>query len=545
VLRKVAKTVPSGPAAQKSPTRQSVAISTFVVMGGSAFSTLLGFGLQIVTAHLYGTTAELDAFLNASTVPTILFGALNVAIVSALVPTFTDYMSQGRPEDVRRLGSTTINLLFFIMTGLAGLGWLLAPIFVPIIAHGFPVQEQQLDARMVRWLMPGIVASSISGVCVALLNANHRFASSALVQAAASATTIVVAVAFHRSLGIFALVLGSVLGLFAQLIVQIPSILRYRLYRLELDLHHKGLLRILVLLVPVLIGSGATQINLAFDRYFASTLSSGSTSALNYATKLAFLPMAIIAGALGTVVFPLIAGQFSSSNHAGIRRSLSLSLRMISFIVIPSAVGLSILAYPIVQTLFQRGAFGPAATEQCASLIPFACVPLIAMSYNSVLGRACYACKAGRLLLIGSAVAVILNIVLSATWLPFIGARGLLLANAAAGAFGIVFQVALLWRLADGFEWRPILSSLARIALASVIMACALLPFRSIAFLATASYASRALHLAALLLVGIIVYMIGAWLLRVKELTITVGSVRTKFTPRTTRDTAAELADAR
>jgi len=136
--------------------------------------------------------------------------------------------------------------------------------------------------------------------------------------------------------------------------------------------------------------------SLAFDRYFASTLKAGSTAALGYTTKLAFLPVLIVATALGTVIFPVIASQFASNDRAGIRRSTTLALRMVSFIVIPCAAGFIALAYPIVQALFERGAFGPASTALCASLVPFACLPLVAYSYNTVLGRANYACQAVR-----------------------------------------------------------------------------------------------------------------------------------------------------
>jgi len=58
--------------------------------------------------------------------------------VTALVPTFSEYMRRGGSDEARRLGSTVLNALFFVMTAMAALGWVLAPYFVPVIAHGFP-----------------------------------------------------------------------------------------------------------------------------------------------------------------------------------------------------------------------------------------------------------------------------------------------------------------------------------------------------------------------------------------------------------------------
>jgi putative peptidoglycan lipid II flippase len=489
-------------------------------MISSALSAVLGFTREIITAHYYGTRPEMDAYLNASTIPTVVFGVFNGALVASLVPTFAEYMSRNRTDEVRRLGSTVINVLFLLTTVLAASAWMLAPIFVPVIAHGFPPAEQDLVVRMVRWLMPGIVATSIGGVCAALLNSNHHFLASALIWVAANVVTIGFVIALHRELGIFALVLGSVVGLFAQLLVQLPSILRHRLYRFELDLRHPGLAKTAALFVFFAIGSGAGQINIGFDRYFASTLSAGSTAALGYTTKLAFLPIQIVAGAIGTVIFPLIAGQFASSNKAGIRRSISLALRMVSFIVIPSAAALSVLAYPIVQTLFERGAFGPAATALCAGLVPFACAPLIALSYLAVLGNACYACNNVRMAVAGSLSAVAINIVLSATWLPSLGARGLLLANGVAELLFMAFEVVLLWRLIGGFDWKPLLSSVLRILLASLAMAGALNWLCSLGLVPAATLVSRALHLAYLLVVGATVFLGVSYVIRVEELSI-------------------------
>jgi putative peptidoglycan lipid II flippase len=489
---------------------------------------LLGFGREIVSAHYYGTRSEMDAFLNASTIPTVLFGVFSAALVVALVPTFSEYMSLGKPDEVRKLGSTIINALFLVTSGLAVIGWLLAPAFAGLIAHGFPPAERSLVVQIVRCLMPGIVATSLAGVCSAVLNANHRFLASALIWVAANIVTIGFVIALHRELGIFALVLGTVAGLFTQILVQVPSILRHRLYSFELDLRHPGLKQTWAVIGPIAVGSGAWQVNIAFDRYFASTLSAGSTAVLGYTTKLAFLPITVVASAIATVILPLIAGQFASSNHAGVRRSISLALRMVSFIVIPCAAGLTVLAYPIVQALFERGAFGPTATAHCASLIPFACVPLIATSYSVVLSRACYACKEMSLAFAASTIAVVINIVMSATLLPHLGARGLLLANGIAGSFLSVFLTGLLWRMVGGLEWKPLIIAVLRIALASLVMIGTIYFVQSLG-IAPRTPASRLSYLAGLLALSAIVYVGASRTLGVEEVTIVFSTLMQRF----------------
>ncbi len=105
----------------------------------------------------------MDTFLAAAVIPTILFGVFNGALVSALVPTFTDYFASGDEEEAWRLANTIINGLFIVLSACAVLGYFFAPLYVPIVAHGFPAPQMGVAIRMTRWLMPSIIAVSLSG----------------------------------------------------------------------------------------------------------------------------------------------------------------------------------------------------------------------------------------------------------------------------------------------------------------------------------------------------------------------------------------------
>ena len=149
-------------------------------MAATFASTILGFFREVVNARFYGTQWEMDTFLAAATIPTILFGVFNGALVSALVPTFSDYISTGREDDAWKLGSTIINVLAMILTACAIVGWLAAPLYVPLIARGFHGPQLSAAVDMTRALMPSIIAVSLSGVFSSMLNAYHKFRSTSL-----------------------------------------------------------------------------------------------------------------------------------------------------------------------------------------------------------------------------------------------------------------------------------------------------------------------------------------------------------------------------
>jgi putative peptidoglycan lipid II flippase len=498
-------------------------------MAATLGSTLLGFAREVVNARYYGTHWEMDAFLAAAVIPIILFGVFNGALLSALVPTFSEYIVHGDDDEAWRLANTIINGLFIVLSVCAILGYILAPYYVPLIAHGFPKPELGVTIRMTRWLMPSIVAVSLSGVLSAILNAHHRFRAASLTGIALNAVTITCVVLLHRSIGIYAVVLGTALGLFAQMLIQVPALLLTRKYRLTLDLRHPGLRRMWDLLGPIVVGGAAGQIALFFDRYFASTLSPGYMAGMNYATKLVNFPYQIFAAAIATVIFPLLASQFARESRIALGGSVTLGLRLVNFITIPSVCALIVLAYPIVQTLFERGNFHASSTALCAGLLPYAAVGLVAMAANVVLTRCAFACKEVSWTVAISIFTVLLNVLLSLLWLPSLGARGLLLANSVSQTLQAAMLLVLVRALVKHVQWLTLVRSALRIGVCSAIMVATLHWIAALGVRPEASLASRAWFLFGQIAIGGLAFIAAALVLNVEELTIAVRLIMQKF----------------
>jgi putative peptidoglycan lipid II flippase len=442
-------------------------------MGATLASTLLGFAREIVTARYFGASWSLDVFLSANAMTTILFGVFNGALTSALVPIFSDYLATDREREAWRLASTLILGVIAVLALAALAGWFFAPYYVPQFAR-FPADRLPTAIAMTRWLMPTIIATSLAGIVASMLNAYHRFAAAAIQGAALNIAIILfVALGFARY-GIYAIVFGTLLGLFAQLAVQLPAFFAIGKFRLVLDLRHPGLGRVFAMLGPIAIGSAAGQLALFFDRFFASGLAEGSIAGMNYAVKVVGFPQQIFVTAIATVIFPLLATQFAKSNRAAMRRSIATGLQMVIFLALPSALGLVALAGPIVRVLFERGAFGPDATALCASLLPYAAAGLVALAANVVLTRCTFACGHVKQPIAISVATVMINIGLSILWLPSLGARGLLLANAVSQSLQTVALTVIVWRILGGFDGMAIVRSFLKVFGCSAVMFAAL-----------------------------------------------------------------------
>ncbi len=527
---------------------RSLAASTLVVMSLTLLSTFMGFAREVINARYYGTQWQMDTFLAAATIPTIIFGLFNGALVSALVPVFSEYFTHGRNDDAWRLANTIINVLVLVLLAATAVGWFCAPYYVPFVAHGFNAPQMGQAVRMTQWMMLSIVGTSLAGVLAALLNAQRKFVFSAMQGIALNVVTITsVVVLFPRQPNneIYALVYGSAAGLMAQLLVQLPPFLALRRYRFEIDLKHPGLKRVYEMIGPIIVGSAAGQVALFFDRFFASSLQPGYISSINYASKLVNFPQQIFATAIATVIFPLLATQFAASNRSGIRRTMSLGLRLVLFITIPAVCGLVMLAHPIVQTLFERGSFDAHATDLCAELLPFAAVGLISIAANIILSRCCFACRETRWPVVFSVVAVAVNIALSVLWLPWLGAKGLLLANATSQALQTVALAVLVWRLMRGFDLWPLVRSFSKVGLASVGMVFALHFISTLGPVHETTLQARAWYLLGELVIGAFAFLAIALAVRVEELSLVISLVVQKFasnTPSAPENRGAPLA---
>jgi putative peptidoglycan lipid II flippase len=509
--------------------RGSIAGSTLFIMGATFASTLLGFMREVVSARYYGTRWEMDTFLAAATIPTILFGVFNGALVSALVPTFSEYLAHRKEEEAWRLANTTLNMLAIVLTSCAIVGFFTARWYVPLIAHGFKAPQMDAAIRMTRWLMPSIVTVSLSGVLSAMLNAYHRFRAAALVGVAVNAITIACVVLLYHGMDIYALVLGTALGLTAQLLVQLPSFLSIGRYRPIIDLHHPGLKQIWVLLGPIMVGSAAGQLALFFDRFFASTLAPGYIAGMNYATKLVNFPQQIFAAAIATVIFPLLAAQFARENRRGVARSVVTGLRLVNFITIPAVCALIVLAHPMVQALFERGSFQATATDLTAGLLPYAAIGLIALAANVVLTRCCFACRETLWPVTISVVSVIVNVLLSLVWLPTLGARGLLLANSLSQSMQAVLLLFVTTRLVAGIDWGALVVSTGKVVLSSLAMLAALGWIGALGVTPEATLASRGWFLFGQIAIGGTVFVAVARMLGVEELNLAWHTIVAKF----------------
>ncbi len=265
-----------------------------------------------------------------------------------------------------------------ILLVLVSVGILAAPLVLSVFAPGWVADERpefDLSAGMLRITFPYIMLISLTALSAGILNTYERFLIPALTPVLLNLSLIAAALllADHLEVPVTALAWGVLAAGFAQLLLQVPALMRLGLMpRPRWGWQHSGVRRIMKLMIPTLFGSSVAQVNLLFDSIIATFLVTGSVSWLYYSDRLLEFPLGVLGIALATVILPNLSRKHAQASTAEFSATLDWALRLAVIITVPAAVGLVILSSPILITLFQYDAFQPEDVRMSAySLVAY------------------------------------------------------------------------------------------------------------------------------------------------------------------------------
>ena len=454
--------------------------ATLIVMIFFVLSRATGLLREVVIGARFGTGAELDAYLAGFRIPDILFQLVaGGALGSAFIPTFSSYRARGDDEGAWLLFSRVLNLITLVLVIVAGLAALFAePIVTRLIAPGFPVEQQALTARLMRWMLLSTVVFGASGLVMGALNAVQHFLLPAAAPVLYNLAIIAGAWLLAPRFGIYGLVTGVVVGALAHLLIQIPALIRKKArYSAQLTVYDPGVREVGRLMGPRILGLLFVQMHFLVNTILASGLAAGSLSALNYAWLIMLLPQGVFAQAVATAAFPTFAAQVAADQQDKMGQTLGHILRMILFTTIPSAVILALFGTPLIRLLLERGEFSGESTYLVTVALQFYAVGLVGHAIVEIAVRAFYALHDTLTPVAVGIAAMVLNILFSLWWVRTLGFGGLALANSIATLLEMIVLLSLLARRIPDFARQRLLRAAGRSALSAAIMGMAILGF--------------------------------------------------------------------
>ena len=501
-------------------------------------SRVLGVARDAIFARVFGVSGLTDAYVAAFRIPNLLRDLFaEGALSSAFVPTFSDALHRGGRERAYRLGNLVLGVVLAATGILTLAGMFFADELVSLISRGFGGNTAQvaLGALFTRIMMPILALVSVSAVWMGMLNAQHHYSAPAYAPAMFNVTSIACGVGLliaHPSdrTGMIVWSAGTALSGLVQAVVQLPSLARLG-YRMRPTLaglwRDSDLRRIVRLMGPATVGLAAIQINIFVNTQFAAALGSGPLTYLQNAFRLFYLPVGLFGVALATVTTARASQEAAQGDRPALRARVAEGARGVWLLALPSAVGLIVLAKPVIELLFQGGRFVAANTTATVPIVQAYMLGVLPYSLVKVLSPAFFAVDRARLPMLASMVSVAANLLFNGLTYRRLGAPGLALGTTVGALANLVVLrlcfASVLGRSAQAGRWHEI----ARLLLCNLVLAAVaagawaacswLLGRAGIAWPWGTRRLVHALLLFATIGVGFVSYGLGLWLLRLPD----------------------------
>ena len=415
-------------------------------------SKITGFFRDIVLAQTFGAGEITDAYLTALNIPVVLFDGISAALGTTFIPIYFKIKSSKGQEEVNKFTSNILNIVILISLVFVLLGVIFAPYIVKIFAVGFKGDVFDLTVNYSKILIFSMVFIAINGLVSSYLVASGNVYISGAITIPFN-IFVIIAIIFASVTESYVMVYGTLIAYIAQLLFQLPLLIKkgYK-HRLTVNLRDENIRQILFLVIPVFIGSYINQINAVVNRTLASTLDSGSITALNYANKLNMFAVGVIAVAISTIMYPILSKLASEGNKKLFKINISKSINMIVIIMLPIMVVMTTFSTEIVKVLFEEGSFNSHDTYLTSTALFF------------------YSLQDTKTPVRNATISVVINIVFSIILVNIMGIGGLALASSISATVTTMLLLISLRKKIGKIGFSYILKTFIKGAIASIVM---------------------------------------------------------------------------
>lgn len=513
-----------------------IAGSAAIVMLGTIFSRLVAIPRESLIAGKFGDGVVTGSFTIAENVLTIFFDLLLAGVASAvLVPVLSEFVGEERRDELGALVGKLLTLVVFgggvmlllLEVGARGVAWAMTGV------GGKPASsDPALVVSLTRWMLPALLLLGVASILQSTLYALQRFTMPALSLAARNASVVLAVLLLGDALGVHSLVVGILVGAVLLVALQIPGFRGSGLrIRPSFAWRDPILRRVGMLYLPVFLGLLLNSWALIIDRNLASRTGEHGIAAMRFATQVQQLAVGLVVTAINVATLPRLSRAAAEDDAVRFGKTLALGMRIVTTLVLPVTVGLIVLSWPVVDLLFNRGKATPEGAHTIrVALIGYALgLPFIA--WDQLLLFAFYARKNTRTPAIVGALSVGVLLIFSFALIAPLGVLGLVLANSTQFAFHTLVMYLLARQQIAAFTIEGLWRTTARAGIAAAAMAVAVAAAVALVrgTVGDVRFASQVTIVVAGIGAGAVVYVVGAWLLRVDEVRYLGDLVRARI----------------
>jgi len=500
--------------------KQKLFSTVGLMMAITLCGKVMGIMRDSMQAMYYGTySAEAIAFTQAAFLPRNFLDIMFASVFSAsFIPVFNRYLETKGQEAAFDLAARFIKLLLLVTVAVTIFAIVFAePIYsIFLDAEAQAPEVRPLGIRLLRIMFPIMVISSLAFSLTGILQSLGQFNIPAAMSIASNGVILLYYFLFIGYFGVYGLAVAFVVGWSAQVLIQIPFLLKRGFFKRRQDFTHEGALKeIGRLSLPVMVASWLAPVNLLVNTRASGNLYGGEHGfpALIYANNLYTVITGLFVLSLANVLFPTLSKLAAREDFTGFAEFMQSCLRGMLFLLLPMTFGLMAIAEPLVSLVYQRGRFDEISVEITAIALFFFSIGIVGFGLQVILSRACFALQDGRGPLVTALVAMLINFVLSFTLAPSMEIGGPALASAVAiTVAGVALLFRLMKRLPQSIWTFNMSVNIAKMLFLAVLM------YAAVSFVLDAlTLDSQILSLVIPAGFGAFIYIIGALLLGIPE----------------------------
>lgn len=491
-----------------------------LVIGLTVASKLFGFMRDVLIGSRFGTSIEADAYFMALKTTAFIFMSIGSAITTTMIPIVVDYITKDKKEKAFRFANKIFSILFLFCMIVIPLGILLAPYYIKYIAFGFDGKQLGLTILLTRTMFPILLCTFLTYIFVSLLQAQGKFSITSILSVPYNIILIIYLIGFAHKYGIKGLAVVTVMGWIAQFAIQLPYLYKkgYRV-GLIIDFKDKDVTTFFKLVIPTLLSTMVYNVNTIVDSSLASSLSEGKLSALTYGFIIYTAISSTTIYGISTVIFPKFSQSSSMKDYETFKKSISNTIRVLIFLLIPMTIGLITLRTPIVRLAYERGAFDFQGVIYTRTALAFYSIGMIGFGVQDILNKSFYALKDTKTPMKYGIISIIINIVLNIILVRSLDLAGLALATAIASISNGIFLYIALTNKIGSLDTKKIMITLMKVLIAAGTMSYITYSTYSILgqYIGMGTFIEKGITLIGSVSTGIIIYGAVTILFKVEE----------------------------
>lgn len=443
--------------------------TAIILMIVSIISRIFGFIREMLMSNFYGTSAVAEVVVIALAVPTVLFSFLFNSLNTSFIPSYNMVRKEKGDEQAEDFTANVANVVMLFSVGLCVIGIIFAKPLVFAMASGFTGEKQEMAIKFVRIVLLGSSFNSIAAIFSGYLNVHDNY----ILPSARLAVQNIILIIFtviSVYTNEYMLAVGILVATVCQNVVLISGLRKagYK-HRWKVNLKDPNIKYILMLAIPLMLGVAVDQINVFVDKTLASRAIEGGVAILNYADRINALVYIVITSIV-TVAYPVISKHAISGDMDKVKASMFKYAQINYVFCVPVIAAFIVFAEPIVQVIYERGAFSHADTIAVSQCLMLYSLTVFGVAMREIVSRTFYCIGDSKTPVKNGMAMVAVNAILSVLFAQIIGLKGIALGTSVASIVGCAILTLFLRKKIGRLNIKAFIKNFIKILLISIVM---------------------------------------------------------------------------